>query len=588
MPQTKNYKPHRPNFPEFAKGGGDATKLTNEMNKAELQAGKLATTQAQLGKNQRQANESILDSVLSYTTLAGSVVQIIQGLGKLKGGLGGISGAFRFLGPIIAGAGSLTVFAAPIVGFVGVFTAVKQNLGGIADIFKGINEAAKANLGPLAGIADHMGKSFESHTQGIGAWGETLLKAMGIPIAEAPKAASETDKLSKSQQKAQGVTATLTTRFGEQGRAIQENQALTEAQSAALNEVTGSALETAAGVAQAGEAVNRLTEADVESITKLQEHTRAQIVSNAGYNNAKVAALQYQQALTTMTQSMVQDTDEKNANAKATLALANSNLNAENTALTLREEYANSVDALADLSTTMGDAELSSLALQTALNEQACSIQEEEMELRASIAATDDKAIAQQELENAYLRGVASIDEWATGLASAEKEEQGAIDRLADLGITFSDLPGYMEPTVESLQTFAEAAAGSGEATQAMADMASEAFQTMMSEGQKMVEGLSDALLEGGEDLEENWQKAWEKIPESVRKSMSDAQKEELSGIARMEAMAKASVIELGIDLKTEDFEKARADFTTNLKNMAAESDGIWQQVWSRAARIGS
>src|SRR4030095_2345729 len=250
--------------------------------------------------------------------------------------------------------------------------------------------------------------------------------------------------------------------------------------------------------------------------------------------------------------------------------------------------WANSVDKLTDLDAVMSDQEARYHAIMTVANEFTASLIEESIELDGTIMAMSEKENALRAVENAYKQGIVSIDEWVTGLATAAAEEQGAVDRLADFGVVFSDLPGYMEPTVESLQTFAEAAAGSGEAAQEMADMASEAFNTMASDGQKLIDGLSDVILEGGEDMEDNWKKAWKKMPQAVRDSMSDAQMEEMKSIAEMQAAAEAAVIELGIDLKTEDFAAARSDFTANLRDLASESDGIWQDVWNRAADLAS
>ena len=204
------------------------------------------------------------------------------------------------------------------------------------------------------------------------------------------------------------------------GIETQKNTALSEEQSAALNKVTGSALETSKAAAQTGEAINRLTQADVDSIVKLQEHTREQIIANAGYNNAAVATLQYQAALTAMTQSLVDDTDQKNANAKATLALVNTELNAQNAIATVNEEYANSVDRLADLNTVLSDNEARTKAVATVSNEFPASLKEQSIELQGTLQALQDVENQEQGVANAILQTKVSLEESNQALREAK------------------------------------------------------------------------------------------------------------------------------------------------------------------------
>ena len=229
---------------EVGKGGGDFAKLTSEMNKAELQSAKNATTSAQVAKNQRQANETILDSVLSYATLGGSIVQIIQGLSKLKAGFGGLGGALKTLTPILTAIkGAFAGFAGGFLAFIGVMTAIKQNVGGVGDVFKKINEDAKKNLGPLAPLVDYIGKSFESNVQGFGAWGEGGAKALGIPIAEAPKVDKAIDKNASTFNQLAVAGSGAGAGMKAVGTAMSGTTSLSDEMSTALDTVTGNAIE---------------------------------------------------------------------------------------------------------------------------------------------------------------------------------------------------------------------------------------------------------------------------------------------------------------------------------------------------------
>jgi hypothetical protein len=465
---------------------------------------------------------------------------------------------------------------------------------------------------------------------------------------------SRFSELNRPLTQTTGATANLQSRFDELGSSIQQNAQMTEAQSAAVEKLVGPTVTLNKEVAGMADTYSKVTAADAEYVAQKEAENRANIIGAAGYNNANVAAIQYQQALTAMTQSLVSDTDQKNANAKATLTLVNSEENAQNAIATINEEYANSVDKLADLETVLGNTEARTKAvatvsnefaaslkeqsielqgtlqalqdvenqeqgvanailqtkvsleesnqalreakavhddmgasmakLQTALNDEKTALIEEEAGLQASIAAGNDSVIMRQRLDNAYLKGVDSIGQWNTELAASVEEEQGAIDALAELGFTFQDLPGYMEPTVENLKLVAEAQLGVGDAAEKMTDMAIENYNELTSASQGFADSIKDAFLEG--DIEDAVQKAFDKIPPAVRASMSTAQQEEYKGIQEMRATAEAAAIELGVDLDTEGFAVARADFTANLEDLASSSDGIWSQMWARAAEI--
>ena len=88
---------------------------------------------------------------------------------------------------MVAGIGAL---AAGFTGFIGIMTAIDQNVGGVKDALKGVHDQANQALPALSALFDHLGKTFESNTKGFGAWGAEVMKALGIPVSEGPKAAA--------------------------------------------------------------------------------------------------------------------------------------------------------------------------------------------------------------------------------------------------------------------------------------------------------------------------------------------------------------------------------------------------------------
>ena len=405
-----------------------------------------------------------------------------------------------------------------------------------------------------------MGKSFESHTQGIGSWGEALLKAMGVPIAEAPKAAEETDKLSKSQQKAQGVTATLTSRFGEMGARMAESTQMSEGQAAALEEVTGSAHSTSQEVGLATDAISKLTEADVNAITTLQEHTRAQILANAGYNNAKVATLQYQAALTTMTQSLVDDTDQKNANAQATLALVNSELNAQNAIATVNEEYANSIDRLADLNTVMGNSEAMTKAVATAAKEFAASLKEENIELQGTLQGLQNVENQQQGVANAILGTQVALEESNQKLreAKAVYSDAGAATNVLATAVN-ETATALLEESIEL-----DAAIQSADSfTQAQIRLANAQKEGTL-EIQNYVNGLKETAEKEAAmvaELERSGA-AWSDIPPFVEKNIETLK---LFGVAAKQGGEAAKE---AADMAAEAFNKATSSMQSEMDSL--------------------
>ena len=114
--------------------------------------------------------------------------------------------------------------------------------------------------------------------------------------------------------------------------------------------------------------------------------------------------------------------------------------------------------ALATAKQVRGDVAAQSELLHTAINNEVTALINEEAALKASIVVLRDHEVQTLSTSNAYLQGVKSIDEWNLGLATSAAEQQGAIDRLGELGASFGKLPPFVERTVENLKLFREAA----------------------------------------------------------------------------------------------------------------------------------
>ena len=180
---------------EFVAGGGDANKFDAAINKVgtTTEAQELATRNAE--KATREFGQTQLETALAFAGFVGTAVQAVSSLNNIKAGAAKLAPLFKTIGTALTTglgpiAGILAGLAIGFTGFIGIMTAVDQNVGGVKDALKGVHDQANQTLPALSGLFDHLGKTFESNTKGFGAWGAEIMKALGIPVAEGPKAAA--------------------------------------------------------------------------------------------------------------------------------------------------------------------------------------------------------------------------------------------------------------------------------------------------------------------------------------------------------------------------------------------------------------
>ena len=631
---------------EFAKGGGNAAKLTGELNKVEIQTGKLAVSQGQLDKNTRQANQTLLESAVQYATIAGSIVQMGSSMGKLGGpigkmtmGLRGISGALTALtGVGLAGfTAAFAAGAAAAGAFLAVTRTLSFNLAGITDVLSGVGAAIGKTIPALTGFLTMIGDAgaatadfFTRYTESLLAWAgitgvkvdfskqkfgtlvEQYIKTGTTGSAVFDKIIAQTVAWAKENgvsmdeviAKAHAMDAkqkgTATVLDGTSQAAAKNSQAWnnmaamfeharqqTDLQGAALEKLIGPTTNLNAELNVMSGEVAKLTQADVESVTAIESQNRAMIVANAGFNNATVAAIQYQQALTEQTQTLVTNTDANNANAAAILALAHSEENAANAISAVNLEYANSVDKLFDLNAVLSDSEAAHKAVQTAVNETAAALLEEAIELEAASQSADSLVQQQLRLDNAFKAGVVSIKEWANGLAESEANMRGQSSALAAMGAKWSDIPPFVERNIETLKLFGVAAKQGGEAAREAASMASEAWRSATSEMGSAIQTLADAFKKGGEDMGDALEKGFETIEQGIGRSLTGAEQAALKGIAQMIASTEQAIgdWQLG-QLMGETITKSGGQLASAFQSLASTAEGGMKQVFQRAAQI--
>ena len=185
---------------EFAKGGGNVAKLTTEMNKNEIAAGKNATATNNLEKVNRQANQGVLDLVFGFVSLTGTLVQTIGSLGKSAAAVKSLATAFKALIPAMTGVASAAATVG--VGFAaltGIMTAIQVDAGGVKTKMTEIHDAANKAIPALTPMFDHMGKSFHSNVEGMGDIGRQFTDLLGITIpASVDVAKKKTEELGTS------------------------------------------------------------------------------------------------------------------------------------------------------------------------------------------------------------------------------------------------------------------------------------------------------------------------------------------------------------------------------------------------------
>jgi exonuclease VII small subunit len=241
----------------------------------------------------------------------------------------------------------------------------------------------------------------------------------------------------------------------------------------------------------------------------------------------------YNNTLLQLQNSLAQNSIELQANAAFLADVGNQTQIVANAVL---EEKNSLVQANLELQAhaqVLQDAESLGLMFQNALLEISNSLKEEEVQLRAAGAAMQDHANELQTLINAYLEGRNSVDEFIAGLQQSRVETQGAIDRFAELGFSIGTIPKFMPPTVESLETLAQAALGTGEqaveATTAMTDAWREVHPTMVG----LLDSLTEAFGKSGDEQKDAVKQAWESLPEDVEGFLSEMDKKGIEGMAR-------------------------------------------------------
>jgi hypothetical protein len=285
-----------------------------------------------------------------------------------------------------------------------------------------------------------------------------------------------------------------------------------------------------------------------------------------------------------------EDLDESGAQAQKAahdlLTLADSSKNVQEALDQNHLAYAQSVDKLADMNAVMSDTTAHFEAVQTAVNGARVAVMQESIDLEAAGQIAADVGIQNQELANSYTEGALSISEWVNALAQSKQEQQGQIDMLAALGLTFDDLPSAMEPTIENLKLYGAALNGTSEDAKAWAEAQSAAYATVQEAGNELVNNLSDALVKGGESMGDITDKWLEDMPEMLRERLSEAQIVALQGMAELQALAKTNKLELEADLKTESLDKARNDFVANIKEMGNKAKPEFKKIYDEAAKI--
>jgi hypothetical protein len=183
---------------EFVKGGGDANKFDAAMNKVAITQDAMTIAARNLEKATRTFGQTQLETGLSVAGFVGTAIQAVSSLKNIKDGAEQAAKAFK---PLITAikpiAGVISGMAIGFASFIGVMTAIDQNVGGVKDALKGVHDYANEKVPQLSALWDHLGKTFESNTKGYGAWGAGLMKALGIPVKEAPKAAKAMDDVTK-------------------------------------------------------------------------------------------------------------------------------------------------------------------------------------------------------------------------------------------------------------------------------------------------------------------------------------------------------------------------------------------------------
>ncbi len=558
---------------QAGKGGVAVDKVTSALEKEEGAMGRNKLAADKADKANRELMTTMIGMASQAAGIGGSLVQMAQGAGrmreaatKLVAKLGGKAGLVGTLAAV--GAAALGVYEAfkaiealpsmvnlaeqlktgdidkvqtawgAYVDKVKQVPGVNLVLGGaLDDVSNKLATASKESetLNRIFPTLSSGAKSAEEGVTNLSGGTKKLGSNMTLSTHQAAELANMIgqnkdvqDQLTGSEAKAAPVIGELVTKrillgaaLAESIQKYQEANRLTEAQQQALNAVIDPTVKLNDQLMRQTEIIGKLTTEDAKSIAAVEERNRAMIIANSGVNNAIVAEIQYQQALTAMTASMVKDTDEKNANAKATLALVDSEENAQNAIATVNEEYANSVDRLADLNTVLDDSKAAHTAMATAVNENLASLKEEEIALGAAIISTGHLETQSQALTNARHEGELAAREWLTALDENAAAEEAEISLLKEVADVFGGLPSYIEPTIENYQAFIQANKDGGAAMLDFKSTAIDAWNELTSAADEFTNKLIESFRKGGEEGKEAFTKAMEELPAAVKATLS-------------------------------------------------------------------
>jgi hypothetical protein len=555
---------------EYKKGGGDVAKLTAAMEKAELAAGKNATSINALEKANRTANQGILDLAFGFAGLAGSLVQTITGMKNTITVIKGLGTAIKAL-PLAAMGVAFAAGAAAVGALLASTRALSFNLGGVTDAMSGVGKAFGDALPPIQGFLTALEDAGRSTVDFFTRYTEGLVSMAGVTGA----------KIDFSKAKFSDLVAQYI-KTGSTGSAtfdgiISDLISWAKTNGVSMDEVMQKAKAMDGQYTASGQKVTAATTQMVSSTTKL----------TAAWKDVEQGVSEVESELFKQHNVLV-------ATANNNLELAHTNdlltgsqqdLEVATTGITLKLSESNR--ELATAKQVRGDAAAQSELLHTAINNEVTALINEEAALKGSIAALRDHEVQTLAVSNAYLQGIKSIDEWNSGLATSASEQQGAIDRLAELGFTFDKLPPFVERSVENLKLFGEAATTGGEAAKEAAGVAAEAWRNATSIIGGELQGLADIFMEGGEKMKESTDEWFAGIEQSIGRNLTGAETAALTGIGNMIASTEQAIADWQLgQIMGESIASSGAQLASAFEGLATTASAGMKAVFQKAAEI--
>lgn len=555
---------------EFVKGGGNLAKLTTLLEKEELAAGKNATATNAMEKANRTANQGILDLVFGFSGLVGSVVQTATSMGKLVTVIKGLGTAIKAL-PLAAMGAAFAAGAAAVGALLGTTRALSFNLGGMTDILAGVGKAFGDVLPPIQGFLTALEDAGRSTADFFTRYTEGLLVMGGVTGAKVDFSKKKFSELVEQYIKT-GSTGNAVI-----DGAVSDLVAWGKAHGETTDEIIEKAKKMDSQYTTSGQKVTGATTQMTSSSTKL----------TAAWKDVEQGVSEVESELFKQNVALV-------ATANNNLELAHTNdlltgsqqdLDVATTGITLSLSESNR--ALATAKQVRADTAAQSELLQTAINNEVTALINEEAALKASIAALRDHEVQTLAVSNAYLQGIKSIDEWNSGLATSASEQQGAIDRLAELGFTFDKLPPFVERSVENLKLFGEAATTGGEAAKEAAGVAAEAWRAATSEIGGQLDSLASIFKEGGDKMKESTDEWFAGIEQSIGRNLTGAETAALTGIGNMIASTEQAIADWQLgQIMGESIATSGAQLATAFEGLATTASAGMKAVFQKAAEI--